>query len=194
MEGRRKVKPLCYLGLVHYPIYNKNKETIATAITNFDVHDISRSAKTYELSGYFLIHPLEIQQELVRDMLGYWQEGFGSTYNPDRKTALSVLSLINSVSDAKEKIKKETGLEPILIGTDAGEGTKRLTYRDFRKTEFDRPILLLFGTGWGMTQELMDQLDFVLDPIRGCGDYNHLSVRSAVAIILDRLFGENWWD
>lgn len=187
------MKSLCYLGLVHYPIYNKNKETIATAITNFDVHDISRSARTYDLAGYFLIHPLEIQQELVRDMLGYWQEGFGSTYNPDRKTALSVLSLINSVSEAKEKIKQETGLEPILIGTDAGEGSKRLSYSKFRETEFERPILLLFGTGWGMTQELMDQLDFVLDPIRGRGDYNHLSVRSAVAIILDRLFGENWW-
>ena len=29
-----------YLGLVHYPIYNKNMQVIATAVTNFDIHDI----------------------------------------------------------------------------------------------------------------------------------------------------------
>lgn len=34
-----------YLGLVHYPIYNKNMQVIATAVTNFDIHDISRTAE-----------------------------------------------------------------------------------------------------------------------------------------------------
>lgn len=187
-------KTRCYLGLVHYPTYNKNKEVIATAITNFDIHDISRSSRTYGLDGYFIIHPLKAQQELVEDMMSYWQKGFGSTYNPDRKNALSILSLVDSIEAAKEKIRQETGLEALLMGTDAGEGSKRLSYGEFREIEFERPILLLFGTGWGMTEELMDQLDYVIEPIRGNGDYNHLSVRSAVAIILDRLFGENWWD
>lgn len=181
-----------YVGLVHSPIYNKNKEIIATAITNFDIHDISRSAKTYGFSGYFVIHPLEAQQELVVDMLKYWRDGYGSTYNPDRKEALSILSLVASIEEAKEKIKEETGLDPVLIGTDAGEGERRLPYKEFRQKDFDRPILLLFGTGWGMTTEWMDQLDYVLDPIRGAGDYNHLSVRSAAAIIFDRLFSEDW--
>ena len=45
-----------------------------------------------------------------------------------------------------------------------------------------------------MTEEIMDQLDHILDPIRGRGQYNHLSVRSAAAIILDRMFGESWWE
>ena len=48
-----------YLGLVHYPIYNKNMQVIATAVTNFDIHDISRTARTYDVKKYFLIHPLE---------------------------------------------------------------------------------------------------------------------------------------
>ena len=51
--------------------------------------------------------------------------------------------------------------------------------------------LLLFGTGWGMTNEVMNKADLILEPIRGKAEYNHLSVRAAVAIILDRLFGEN---
>lgn len=43
-----------YLGLVHYPIYNKNMQVIATAVTNFDIHDISRTARTYDVKKYFL--------------------------------------------------------------------------------------------------------------------------------------------
>jgi hypothetical protein len=39
----------------------------------------------------------------------------------------------------------------------------------------------------------MEQADYILEPIYGPGEYNHLSVRSAVAIILDRLLGEDWY-
>jgi len=34
-------------------------------------------------------------------------------------------------------------------------------------------------------------MDMLLEPIEGYTDYNHLSVRSAAAIILDRLLGKN---
>ena len=47
--------------------------------------------------------------------------------------------------------------------------------------------LLIFGTGWGLTREILDRCDDLLEPVRGTGDYNHLSVRSAASIILDRL-------
>jgi hypothetical protein len=52
----------------------------------------------------------------------------------------------------------------------------------------DQSFLLLFGTGWGMTEELFNSADYVLEPIKGVGEYNHLSVRSAVSIYMDRLF------
>jgi hypothetical protein len=55
--------------------------------------------------------------------------------------------------------------------------------------DLETPFLMLFGTGWGLTREVKDGSDYVLAPIEGKG-YNHLSVRSAVAIILDRLLGE----
>ena len=50
-----KKSPL-YVGLVHYPIYDKNFNVITTAITNYDLHDISRSSKTYGIKKYFIIH------------------------------------------------------------------------------------------------------------------------------------------
>ncbi|MGD9074482.1 MAG: RNA methyltransferase [Desulfobacteraceae bacterium] len=35
----------------------------------------------------------------------------------------------------------------------------------------------------------MSRADHILDPVEGVTDYNHLSVRTAAAIILDRLAG-----
>ena len=68
-----------------------------------------------------------------------------------------------------------------------------ISYKNLSKKIFedDKPYLLLFGTGWGLTDEVMDMSDYILEPIRANSKYNHLSVRAAVAIILDRLFGEN---
>jgi hypothetical protein len=86
---------------------------------------------------------------------------------------------------------RRRGREPKIVvtgaaGTDASVTSAELAGR-FEAGEDD--YLLLFGTGWGMTEEIFAVADLVLEPIRGCGDYNHLSVRSAVSIYLDRLFG-----
>jgi hypothetical protein len=51
----------------------------------------------------------------------------------------------------------------------------------------DDPYLLLLGTGWGLSDDCFEAADFILEPIAGAGTYNHLSVRSAAAILLDRL-------
>ena len=55
----------------------------------------------------------------------------------------------------------------------------------------DRPVLFIFGTGRGLTQERLMASDFLLKPVKSFSDYNHLSVRSAVAIVLDRWLGIN---
>ena len=53
------------------------------------------------------------------------------------------------------------------------------------------PCFLLFGTGWGLHPIALEKADFKLSPIisKNSDGYNHLSVRSAVAIYLDRMFG-----
>jgi len=38
---------------------------------------------------------------------------------------------------------------------------------------------MLLGTGSGLTDSVMDRCEAVVEPIRGPGDYNHLSVRAA---------------
>lgn len=183
-----------YLGLVHYPIYNKNNEVIATAITNFDIHDISRTARTYDIKRYFVIHPLETQASLVREMLDYWQSGFGGQYNPDRKDALSILEIACDIPAVMKVIHDIEGVNPVVVTTDARKFANSINYRELQSliNIGDRPCLLLFGTGWGIEKTVMAQFDYILEPIYGRGNYNHLSVRAAVAIILDRLLGGTW--
>lgn len=184
-----------YLALLHYPVYNKREEIITTSITNLDIHDIARSARTYGIERLFFIHPAEAQQRLAQDILAYWQHGYGSTYNMDRKEALSVVQLTNTLQDAVGEIREANGKPPVIVTTDARIFPNTVSYSDLRREmeNADRPYLVLFGTGWGIERELMQSFDYILEPIVGRGDYNHLSVRAAAAIILDRLLGGKWW-
>ena len=185
-----------YIGLVHYPIMNKHKDVITTAITNYDIHDIARASITYDVSKYFVIHNIPAQRELAATIMEHWKSGFGSTYNPDRKDAFTEVELVNSIRKAVDLVTKAEGVRPIIATTDARTYDNTITYSAMRKhLENDsRPVLVLFGTGYGMTKETMEEFDCILEPIYGHGEYNHLSVRSAVSIILDRLRGEAWWE
>ena len=185
-----------YIGLVHYPIMNKHGEVITTAITNYDIHDIARASITYDVAKYFIIHNIPAQRELAATIMNHWKNGFGSTYNPDRKEAFSGVELVNSIRVAIEQVEELEGQSPIIATTDARTYENTITYSSLRKVleTNTRPVLVLFGTGYGMTRETMQEFDYILEPIYGHGPYNHLSVRSAVSIILDRLRGEAWWE
>ena len=185
-----------YIGLVHYPIMNKHKDVITTAITNYDIHDIARASITYDVSKYFVIHNIPAQRELAATIMEHWKSGFGSTYYPDRKDAFTEVELVNSIRKAVDLVTEAEGVRPIIATTDARTYDNTITYSAMRKhLENDsRPVLVLFGTGYGMTKETMEEFDCILEPIYGHGEYNHLSVRSAVSIILDRLRGEAWWE
>ena len=189
------MKTAVYVGLVHYPVYNKRSEVITTAITNFDIHDIARTARTYSIKQYFIIHPLENQLALAKEILNYWQEGYGGEYNPDRREAFRVVETITSIEEAARLIAEREGKPPFIVTTDARKYPNTISYWELRRRihEGARPCLLLFGTGWGIQKEVMEQFDYILEPIYGSCDYNHLSVRAAAAIILDRLLGETWW-
>ncbi len=175
---------------------NKHKDVITTAITNYDIHDIARASITYDVSKYFVIHNIPAQRELAATIMEHWKSGFGSTYNPDRKDAFTEVELVNSIRKAVDLVTEAEGVRPIIATTDARTYDNTITYSAMRKhLENDsRPVLVLFGTGYGMTKETMEEFDCILEPIYGHGEYNHLSVRSAVSIILDRLRGEAWWE
>lgn len=177
-----------YAVLVHYPIVNKEGRIVTTSVTNFDLHDLARNGKTFGVRRLFILTPSEAQIEMVRYIRNYWQDGYGGVYNPDRKDALEILQPVKNIEEAQEWIRQDTGKEAALVATTARETEGALSYSQMRtRLEQNEPNLLAFGTGFGLAAPFLNQADFVLEPIRGDGDYNHLPVRSAVAIILDRL-------
>jgi hypothetical protein len=182
-----------YLGLVHYPTYDKRGEVVATAVTNFDIHDIARCAKTFGVRGFFVITPLESQIQLAERIIHHWAEGPGAVYNPTRKESLSLVRVCQTIDEAGREISDLWHSRVRRVATGASHHPKSIGFGNLQKLLEDRstPFLILFGTGWGLTQEVKESSDYVLAPIEGRG-YNHLSVRSAVAIILDRLLGNRF--
>ena len=183
-----------YLALLHYPVYNKKREVVNTSLTNLDLHDIARAAATYDVKRFYLVQPLEGQRGLIGQLLHYWREGFGAAHNPHRSQALQRAALAASLAQVEEEIAAEAGKPPVLVATSARITPETTGYREMRKImrEQGGAYLLLFGTGWGMTEEVMQKASYTLRPVYGRGEYNHLSVRSAASIVLDRLLGEKF--
>jgi len=182
-----------YVALLHYPVYDKNGQVVTTAVTNMDIHDIARSGKTYGIKGFYVVTPVKALQKLARKIIDHWEEGYGSQYNVTRKEALALARIADTLDDVLIDVERESGEKPLLVVTSARAGGKRASFaglRDMLKNN-THPFLILFGTGWGLTEVIFSQADYVLEAIEGTSGYNHLSVRSAAAIVLDRLLGQS---
>lgn len=177
--------------LLHSGMLDKQGDLVTTSLTLLDVHDIARSCRTYGIKTAFIAHPSPALRKLCRVLKTHWEEGFGATYNPNRKEALAGVEIVCDLDEAIQKIDLRRGMLPKLIGTSARGGEKRMSFTAMREALQDGdPYLLMLGTGWGMSDGLARRCDCFLEPIKGPTDYNHLSVRSACAIALDRLMGQ----
>ncbi|HEY3307043.1 MAG TPA: RNA methyltransferase [Desulfuromonadaceae bacterium] len=180
------------IALLHYPVYNKHQEVVTTALTNLDVHDIARSAKTFGLDRFYIVTPSAEQRNLAQRITGHWQEGWGASYNPDRRDALEIIRICDNLDSAISdwQVGFDTPVKTVITGATEWPGS--LAVCEFKQMldKHDDPFLLLFGTGWGLTKETFEAAGHILKPIAGPDSYNHLSVRSAAAIMLDRLRGK----
>lgn len=193
-ERRRFSGPTnLFVALLHYPVYDKKGQVVTTAVTNMDIHDIARSARTYGVRRFYVVTPVKALQKLALKIINHWEQGYGSQYNETRKEALSLVRVKDTLDDAILDVEQESGSKPQLVITSARAGEERTSFAELREMlrKDLKPFLLLLGTGWGLTATVMAQSDYVLEPIEGGTDYNHLSVRSAAAIILDRLLGKD---
>jgi len=179
------------IALVHYPVYNKHNEVVTSALTNLDQHDIARSAKTYGLDRFYIVTPSEEQRKLAERISKHWQQGWGAEYNPDRRQALDIVQVTPSIESAVADFQTGFNKTVKLAVTGAAERSGATSIGTFKKfiQEEAQPYILLLGTGWGLTKEVFATADLILEPIAGNGSYNHLSVRSAAAIMLDRILG-----
>jgi hypothetical protein len=180
-----------YIALIHYPVYDRQERVTAAALTPIDIHDVARLARTYGLKGFYVVTPLRSQQTLARRLIAHWVTGRGAVYNPARKEALSLVRIVDNLEAVLAAIEKEEGCQAKTVATTARHDVGALSYGEMNRLlrkGGDAPYLILLGTGWGLTREVIEGADYLLEPIEGKG-YNHLSVRTAAAIILDRLLG-----
>lgn len=181
-------RPNLSLALVHYPVANKKGEEICSAVTNLDLHDIARASRTYGVNAYYVVTPLMDQKVLVERISSHWTTGDGGKANPARKEALSLIDVKHSLEDVIDDISQKGDGVPKVVVTTAKKNPHMIQYQAFREIMQDgAPYLLAFGTAWGLSEKIIDEADYILEPITGNTSYNHLSVRSAVSISLDRL-------
>lgn len=183
------------LALVHHPVLDRDGGVVTTAITNLDLHDMARSARTYGVHDLYVVHPVEAQRLLATRIRDHWVEGSGKRRIPDRANALEVLRIVPSLEDVYQALAGESGRTGLELWTTAASARRGPVtgYADarVRVEQSDKPVLIAFGTGWGLAGDLVASADVRLAPIHARVDsgYNHLSVRAACAIVLDRLFG-----
>lgn len=183
--------------LLHYPVTSRTGDPITTSVTNLDIHDIARSARTYEVDHYYLVTPLIEQKEMVDRILGYWKLEKTKEWHPDRHAALSRIEILPFFEEVKADLNaRYPGLTLEVTMPDARPLPNQLSYQAIRKKWAEEPSfgvkIIVFGTGGGVAAPFFPEVHTYLDPIYGPlgkEGYNHLSVRAAAAIVLDRLFG-----
>ena len=178
------------VALVHYPVVNRDGGVIGSAITNLDLHDIARACATYGCTTYWVVTPFREQQELAGEIVTHWTRGHGGQVNPDRRQALAGIAVRATLEEALAGAEAIHGRRPVVFATCAKRQEKTVGWAQAReRIRQGDPVLLLLGTAWGLAPEVLAWVDGVLPPIRGMTGFNHLSVRSAAAIMLDRLLG-----
>lgn len=171
------------VALLHYPCMDKNGEQVTTAITNLDLHDLARVCLTYGIDKLYIVHPYQVQRDFAEKIMDHWRTGYGGVYNPLRKKAFEVVRLLESIDEVK------ADGNPLIVATSAKTGNKTISWATLKDMIGKDDVCLTFGTGWGLAESFIEKADAIVEPIDSGTGYNHLSVRSAVSIAIDRLLG-----
>lgn len=186
--------PPHFMAILHDDMMLKDGRIGSTSVTTMDIHDIARSCRTYDIQNYFITTKLKDQGSIVQTLLDFWKKGAGESYNSHRFQAVSRVELAQNLDQIIEQIEQKTGKKPLVIATSAQpqQILPEISFHDQGLVwDQDRPVLMLLGTGYGLSEQILSQCDYMLTPIEGFSDFNHLSVRTAAGIILDRWLGVN---
>jgi tRNA (guanine37-N1)-methyltransferase len=181
-----------HLGLVHHPVVDRTGAVITTALTNFDIHDLARSSLTYGLAGFHIVTPITSQRDKAAGIARLWID---DAQGEHRARALQLVHTAESIDAVVAELTERYGSAPLVVATSARRESFATLPRSSpselhaQASASPAPLLLLLGTGWGLADALIPSVSRMLAPIEGASDWNHLSVRSAGAVLLDRLFG-----
>jgi hypothetical protein len=180
-----------FVALLHHPVLNRHGRVVTSSITSLDLHDIARSARTYGVRAMYVVHPVAEQREFAVRVLDHWRLDSGRLYDSRRREALDLVEVVEDLETALKSAEVLAKALPMLVYTSARE-TGSASYAELRtkvENAGGSPMMLMFGTGFGLAPAIRERADIILDGVRGPGAYNHLSVRAAASVILDRLAG-----
>jgi hypothetical protein len=180
-----------FVALIHHPVIDRNGRIVTSAVTSLDLHDIARSARTYGVRGVYVVHPIAEQRRFALSVIDHWRLDYGRLYDSRRREALDLIEIVATLDDALNSAERLAAARPQLVYTSARaeNGISYAELRGRRESADAPPLMLMLGTGFGLAPSVRDRADLVLAPLFGPGPYNHLSVRAAASIILDRLCG-----
>lgn len=182
-----------YVCLMHWPMKNSKGQESASALTNFDVHDFARLCRTYAVDRFFIVHPMQEQRAFAHKIVGHWIAGAGAAMNPDRAEAHSVIQIVASLDEVRAAVREShPASSPLIVATKSAQHPDDESFVQLRARVFEQqtPVVLCLGTAWGFTDAFLAEADIRLAPVQPHAQYLHLSVRSAAAILIDRILGD----
>lgn len=182
-----------FIAVLHWPATDRYGNRIITSFTTLDLHDIARPAKAYGVETYYIAHPVDAQREIIQRQIDYWTSEENKEKQFTRYESVSLVKLVYNYEEIINDIISKKHKKPKVVGTDARTYPNTISYNKLSSLikEGKDDFLIVFGTGYGIPKSLMETFDYILEPVYGAGDWNHLSVRNAAAIILDRLLSKN---
>ncbi len=174
-----------YLAIVHHPVVNRRGEVITATIDHFDVFDASRLSLTYPLRGLYVVNPEPSQEAVARRLI---KHGTDPHRTEERDGCFDKTHWAPSLEATVAEIEAREGRRPVVVVTSAHAATDTTSFAGLRAALADgAPHLLVVGKASGLSADALADADMRLEPIDGGTDYRHLSVRSAMAILVDRL-------
>jgi len=179
--------PTLDLALVHHPVKNRHGEIIAATSQEFDIMDAARLGLTYGVRRLYIVQTIPAQRAMVERLI---EHGRSSDRDVAARGSFERTALVSSVSEALSRSSAAFGVRPEVWSTSARPVGTRLSWPAARRRLAEGvPALVLIGKAWGLAPDVFEASDMCLDAIDPGTGFNHLSVRAAMAIIVDRLMG-----
>lgn len=177
-------RPSLSVAIVHHPCINRLGQEICSTISEHDVFDASRLSLTYNVNIY-VVNPKPAQRELCMRLLSH---GTDSNTRASARGLFTKTSYAADLETVIQQLTTEHGAAPFVVATSAKSSNGDVSFASVREhMQQGRHLLLLVGKAWGLSSSVLDAADARLTPIDSGSGYNHLSVRSALAILIDRL-------
>src|ERR1700733_13337267 len=141
-----------FVALIHHPVVDRNGHIVTSAITSLDLHDIARSAHTYDVKRAYIVHPIVEQREFAATVIDHWRFDFGRAFDGRRREALETIKIVDSLDGAIADASTVAGARPLIVHTSArtSGGMKTSELRAKMESADAPPMMILFGTGFGL--------------------------------------------